>query len=138
MTANIESNAVDGDKNQQEEESKGKATYFFKILGRAEYLKPENLAGLEPEVEKLIKKINKAMISINFRREPIYIEDEKLYEPDNFKYKFAISKIAELREIRETFIGRAIHLNFNSWKESIEGMLKFNVTSTDEKARFKK
>ncbi|MHB1276477.1 MAG: hypothetical protein ACYC0D_11360, partial [Candidatus Humimicrobiaceae bacterium] len=105
---------------------------------RADYSKSENLKGLEPEVEKLIKKINKAMISINFRREPIYIEDEKLYEPENFKYKFAISKIAELREIREKFIGRAIHLSFNSWEAGIEGLLKFNVSTIEEKARFKK
>jgi len=88
------------DEEKQWEESTGKATYFFKILNRADYLIPENLQGLEAEVEKLIKKINKAMISINFRREPIYIEDEKLYEPDNVKYRFSISKIAELREIR--------------------------------------
>ncbi|MHB1337061.1 MAG: hypothetical protein ACYCXQ_14085, partial [Candidatus Humimicrobiaceae bacterium] len=127
-----------GDEKQPEEESKGKATYLFKILNRADYSKSENLKGLEPKVEKLIKKINKAMISINFRREPIYIEDEKLYEPENFKYKFAISKIAELREIREKFIGRAIHLSFNSWKAGIEGLLKFNVSTIEEKARFKK
>ncbi|MHB1444010.1 MAG: hypothetical protein ACYCXO_14885, partial [Candidatus Humimicrobiaceae bacterium] len=130
-------NGEDGEKTN-EEESKGKATYFFKILRRSDYSKPENLKGLEPEVEKLIKKINKAMISINFRREPIYIEDEKLYYPENFKYKFAISKIAELREIREKFIGRAIHLSFNSWKASIESLLTFNVSAIDEKARFKK
>ena len=78
------------------------------------------------------------MISINFRREPIYIEDEKLYEPDNVKYRFAISKIAELREIREKFIGRAIHLSFNSWKAGIESLLAFNVSAMEEKARFKK
>lgn len=130
-------NGEDGEKTN-EEESKGKATYFFKILRRADYSKPENLTGLESEVEKLIKKINKAMISINFRREPIYIEDEKLYDPANFKYKFAISKIAELREIREKFIGRAIHLSFNSWEASIESLLTFNVSATEEKARFKK
>ncbi|HEY5501462.1 MAG TPA: hypothetical protein VIK09_05730, partial [Candidatus Humimicrobiaceae bacterium] len=110
----------------------------FKILNRADYLIPENLQGLEAEVEKLIKKINKAMISINFRREPIYIEDEKLYEPDNVKYRFAISKIAELREIREKFIGRAIHISFNSWKTGIEKLLAFNVNTSEEKARFKK
>ncbi|MEI7615496.1 MAG: hypothetical protein WCJ54_02195, partial [Actinomycetota bacterium] len=84
------------------------------------------------------KKINKAMISINFRREPIYIEEEKLYEPDNVKYRFAISKIAELREIREKFIGRAIHISFNSWKAGIEKLLAFNVSTMDEKAKFKK
>lgn len=129
---------TNGDEEQQGEESTGKATYFFKILNRADYLKPENLQGLESEVEKLIKKINKAMISINFRREPIYIEDEKLYEPDNVKYRFAISKIAELREIREKFIGRAIHISFNSWKAGIEKLLAFNVSTSEEKARFKK
>ena len=133
-----EGKKTNGDEEQQGEESTGKATYFFKILNRADYLIPENLQGLEAEVEKLIKKINKAMISINFRREPIYIEDEKLYEPDNVKYRFAISKIAELREIREKFIGRAIHISFNSWKAGIEKLLAFNVNTSEEKARFKK
>jgi len=139
---NTEINSEDGQKTGEEEgaqeESTGKATYFFKILNRADYPKPENLQGLESEVEKLIKKINKAMISINFRREPIYIEEEKLYEPDNVKYRFAISKIAELREIREKFIGRAIHISFNSWKAGIEKLLAFNVSTMDEKAKFKK
>ena len=139
LAANIEDDKkADDDENGHEEESSGKATYFFKILNRSDYLKPENLKGLEAEVEKLIKKINKAMISINFRREPIYIEDEKLYEPDNIKYRFAISKIAELREIREKFIGRMIHLNFNSWRAGIEKLLAFNVSTREEKAKFKK
>ena len=129
---------AEGEKTESEEESTGKATYFFKILNRADYSNPANLANLEPEIDRLIKKINKAMISINFRREPIYIEDDDLYDPRNAKYKFAISKIAELRDLREKFIGRVIHLNFKSWKASIEELLKFNVTTTEEKARFRK
>ena len=125
-------------KTESEVESAGKATYFFKILNRADYSNPQNLANLEPEIDSLIKKINKAMISINFRREPIYIEDDDLYDPKNVKYKFAISKITELRELREKFIGRAIHANLDSWKAGIEELLKFNVTTTEEKARFRK
>lgn len=128
----------DNEKTGWKDEPGGKATYLFKILNRADYSKAENLAGLGNEVEKLMKKINKAMISINFRREPIYIEDEKLYYPENFKYRFAISKIEELREIREKFIGRAMHLNFDSWKASIDNLLAFNVSTADEKARLKK
>ncbi len=129
---------TDDQKTESDEESAGKATYFFKILNRADYSNPANLENLEPEIDSLIKKINKAMISINFRREPIYIEDDDLYDPQNAKYRFAISKISELRDLREKFIGRVIHLNFKSWKANIEELLKFNVTSTEEKAQFKK
>jgi hypothetical protein len=130
--------AAEDQKTESDGESAGKATYFFKILNRSDYSNPANLANLEPEIDRLIKKINKAMISINFRREPIYIEDDDLYDPKNAKYRFAISKISELRDLREKFIGRVIHLNFKSWKASIEELLKFNVTSTEEKERFKK
>lgn len=126
------------ERNTSETESTGKATYFFKIMSRADYLNPENLLKAEPEIDKLIKKINKAMISINFRREPVYIDENALYDPKNIKYRFAISKIAELRELREMFIGRVIHLNFDYWKNKIQELLKFNVDTVDEKAKFNK
>ena len=126
------------ERNTSETESTGKATYFFKIMSRADYLNPENLLKAEPEIDKLIKKINKAMISINFRREPVYIDENALYDPKNIKYRFAISKIAELRELRERFIGRVIHLNFDYWKNKIQELLKFNVDTVDEKAKFNK
>ncbi|MCL4386111.1 MAG: hypothetical protein M1475_05635 [Actinobacteria bacterium] len=126
------------ERNTSETESTGKATYFFKIMSRADYLNPENLLKAEPEIDKLIKKINKAMISINFRREPVYIDENALYDPKNIKYRFAISRIAELRELRERFIGRVIHLNFDYWKNKIQELLKFNVETIDEKTKFKK
>jgi len=126
------------EKSGPEEESAGKATYFFKILNRTDYSNPQNFKNLESEIDSLIKKINKAMISINFRREPIYIEDDDLYDPKNAKYKFAIAKIPELRELRTRFIGRVMHINPKSWKDNIEELLKYNITTSDEKTRFRK
>jgi len=135
----IDENIKNGDeKNTSETDSTGKATYFFKIINRNDYLNLENVLKIELEISNLIKKINKAMISINFRREPIYIDENALYDPKNIKYKFAISNIAELEELREKFIGRVIHLNFDYWKNKIQELLKFNVDTADEKAKFKK
>ncbi|MCL6088108.1 MAG: hypothetical protein M1475_06815 [Actinobacteria bacterium] len=128
----------DDEKSGSQEESAGKATYLFKIFNRANYLNSENPANSELEIDRLIKKINKAMISINFRREPIYIEDDDLYDPKNVKYKFAVVKIPELRDLRARFIGRAFHLNMQSWKNRIEELLKYNITAPDEKTRFRK
>ncbi|MCL5069972.1 MAG: hypothetical protein M1308_03630, partial [Actinobacteria bacterium] len=132
------SESADDGKSESEEESAGKATYFFKILNRTDYSNLQNLKNLESEIDGLIKKINKAMISINFRREPVYIEDDDLYDPKNVKYKFAIAKIPELRELRARFIGRVMHINPKSWKNNIEELLKYNITAPDEKTRFRK
>lgn len=122
-------NNVDNENTGSKEESAGKATYLFKISDKADYSDPENTKNLGSEVDLLIKKINKAMISINFRREPIYIKEDDLYDPKNAKYKFAIAKIPELGELRKRFIGRAIHLNMQSWKSSIEKLLSQDNSS---------
>ena len=88
----------------------GKATYFFKIP------EAENL-------DDLVKKINRCLLAINFRREPIYLKDEDLEKPDYSKYKIAISKIPELRLLRQLFIGRVIHTSPESWKENVNNLI---------------
>ncbi len=91
-------------------EGGGKATYFFKIP------KGENL-------DDLIKKINRCMLAINFRREPIYLSDEDLEKPDYSKYKIAISRIPELKLLRQLFVGRAIHTSPENWKENVNNLI---------------
>jgi len=91
-------------------EGGGKASYFFKV--------PEN-----EKTEDLVKKINRCMIAINFRREPIYLKDEDLEKPEYLKYKTAVNKIPELKLIRWLFAGRIIHTSPEEWKKNVDELV---------------
>ncbi len=119
-------------------ESGGKATYFFRIVSRKEYPNFKNLEDLHKEVDNFIKKINRCMLVINFRREPIYLPDEKLNEPQFAKYQYPIARIKELRELRQLFIGRVIHSTFDKWQSDVMDLLKFNITESDDDKKWKK
>lgn len=117
-------------------EEGGKATYFFRIVSRDEYCKLEDLEKLNEKVDAFIKSINRCMLAINFRREPIYLPDEKLKEPQYQKYNYAIVKIPELKKLREFFIGRVIHFSFEQWREDVMDLLKFNINVLDNTKRW--
>jgi hypothetical protein len=91
-------------------ESGGKATYLFKM-------------PTQEDIESLAQKFNSCMLAINFRREPIYLKDEDLEKPDYSKYKIAISKIPELKLLRQLFAGRVIHTSPENWKENINKLI---------------
>lgn len=89
-------------------EEGAKATYIFRI--------PEG-----EEISDFVKKINRCMIAINFRREPIYLKDEDLEKPDYLKYKTAIAKIPELKLLRQVFVKRIIHSSLENWTTQLMG-----------------
>lgn len=119
-------------------EVSGKATYFFRIISRKEYKNFKRIENLHKEVDRFIKRINRCMLDINFRREPIYLPDEKLEEPQYSKYKFAIQKLPSLRTLRSLFIGRIIHSSPEQWRQDVMDLLKFNVSAQDDDAKWKK
>jgi len=119
-------------------EGSGKATYFFRIVSRKDYPNLKNIEDLHRGVDNFIKRMNRSMLAINFRREPIYLPDEKLEEPQYQKYKFAIAKIPALRELRQLFIGRVIHRTPEQWKKDVMDLLKFNVSLRDDNEKWKK
>lgn len=109
-------------------EGGGKATYFFRMVSREAY--PNySLDELDQEADKFIKRINRCMLDINFRREPIYLPDKKLEEPAYFNYKFAVQKLASLRTLRKFFVGRVIHATPEQWKKDVMDLLRFNVST---------
>lgn len=119
-------------------EGGGKATYFFRIVSRKDYPNFKNIDDLHREVDNFIKRINRCMLAINFRREPIYLPDERLEEPQYQKYQFAIQKIPALQELRRLFIGRVIHSSPEQWKQDVLDLLKFNVGTLDDDTKWKK
>lgn len=113
-------------------EAGGQATYFFRLSSRRSYRRGGNLDELHREAEALLREINRGMLAINFRREPIYLDDEKLLEPRYLKYLYAVNKIPALRELRSRFIGRVSHTSPEQWREDADALLRFNVSAKND------
>jgi len=120
------------------EDGSGKATYFFRIVSRKDYPALKNIQDMHKEVDNFIKVINRCMLAINFRREPIYLSDERLADPQYTRYKFAIQKLQALQTLRRLFLGRIIHSSLEQWKQDVAELLKFNVTTLDDSVRWAK
>jgi hypothetical protein len=111
----------------------GNATYFFRIVGRNDYLRlASNLGELDTTMDGIIRRTNQLMLDINFRREPIFLSDEQLAEPKYTRYRYATQKISSLKELRQLFIGRIIHSSFEQWKSDVSKLLSFNMTAKDD------
>ena len=125
---------MDHDRDQFEESSAGgNATYFFRIAGTDEYAKlSRNIEQLDVQANMFAGKLSQLMLDINFRREPIYLSDQKIYaDPQYAKYRYAARKISSLRELRKLFIGRVIHSSFERWKSDVSDLLTFNKSAPD-------
>jgi hypothetical protein len=107
-------------------------------VGRQDYPKYKKLDDLHKQVDDFITKTNRALVSVNFRREPIYLPDEKLDEPRYQKYQFSIQLIPGLQMLRSHFIGRVIHSSPEQWKTDVMSLLKFNMSAKDDDARWTK
>jgi hypothetical protein len=113
------------------------ATYFFRVIGRKEYTQAKD-EDLIRELENFTKNINRYMIDINFRREPIYISEDQLENTKYIQYRFAIAKMPSLRILRSLFIGRVIHSSPDRWKNDVTSLLVFNAKSLDDTEKWKK
>ena len=120
------------------EENLGKATYFFRLVSRRDYPNYTTPEKLNEETDRFIKRINRCMLDINFRREPIYLPDERIEEPAYFKYKIATQRIPSLKLLRSLYIGRVIHASPEQWKNDVMDLLRFNVITQDDFAKWAK
>ncbi|MCX6642570.1 MAG: hypothetical protein NTV15_04190 [Candidatus Bathyarchaeota archaeon] len=116
----------------------GKATYVFRILDRDKYGKGVQEQLLRQEAHQFMDKTNYCMMEINFRREPIYMSEDKLAEPENEKYIYAATKLNSLKYLRKHFIGRIIHSSPEQWKKSLEDILTFNIRSIDNEEKWRR
>jgi hypothetical protein len=88
----------------------GRATYFFRL--------PPSGA-----VEEAVERITRALALVNFRREPVYLAEESLERQPRFhRYAIAARKLPELRALRESFAGRAMHTSLEQWTAQVEGI----------------
>lgn len=115
----------------------GRATYFFRIVPRAES------ADLEPEqvqekADRWVMEISYCMLAINFRREPIYLPEEKLDEPRYNKYLHSVRIIPGLVDLRQHFVGRVFHRDTEQWENDVRELLRFNVSIDDDSKKWAK
>jgi hypothetical protein len=102
----------------------GRATYFFRLV-------PPELAGQLQDaskraqlIETAIHQLNRAIVLLNFRREPIYLPDDSLLLQPRFRrYAIACRKLPELVRLRASFLGRAIHTTPAAWQKQFESYL---------------
>ena len=86
----------------------GHATYLFRLMEQQRF---DSLSGeaLADEVARGIASLNRALIQLNFRREPIYLSDEQIATGAFARYRVALRKLDYLRWARQAFLRRAIH-----------------------------
>jgi hypothetical protein len=102
----------------------GRATYFFRLVPPEQANLLDDPARAGTILESAIRQLNRALVLLNFRREPIYLSDEKLeMQPRYRRYAIACRKIPELRRLRASFLGRAIHTSPLSWRRQVGSFL---------------
>ena len=67
--------------------------------------------------------VSKAMVALNFYREPLYAPQKDVETGRFAEYKLAVRKLPYLRAARERFAGRVIHTTAAAWQKGLEKLL---------------
>jgi hypothetical protein len=102
----------------------GRATYFFRILLQDQAGQLLDPTRAPAALESAIQRLNRALILLNFKREPIYLSDESFEtQPRYRRYAIACRKIPVLRQLRTSFLGRALHTSPEAWQKQVQSIL---------------
>jgi hypothetical protein len=102
----------------------GRATYFFRLVPPEQASQLQDPAKGSALIDAAVRQLNRALVLLNFRREPIYLPNDALeIQPRYRRYAIACRKIPELRRLRASFLGRAIHTSLPAWQEQFESFL---------------
>ena len=100
----------------------GRATYFFKASGMESQESEHDNSASKTEIA--VRQINQALVMLNFRREPIYLPDASLQtEARHHRYAISCRKISALRQLRISYLGRAIHTTVDAWQRQVDTIL---------------
>lgn len=97
----------------------GHATYLFRMMEPRRFSSLSG-DGLADAVAASIARLNRALLTLNFRREPIYLPEDHIDAGRYARYKVALRKLDYLRWTREGFLGRAIHKDETTWRAQLE------------------
>jgi hypothetical protein len=113
-----------------------RATYLFRIMGRAEYANCSTSEVMKAAGSSM-ERTAEALAEINFRREPIYLDEGSLLNETYSNYRHAINALPGLRDLRLRFIGRIQHGSREQYSKDLDDLLRFNVTSMSDSERWK-
>jgi len=103
----------------------GRATYFFRLVDPGQAAKISDSAQAASVVDASIRRLNTVLAMLNFRRRPIYLSDDELAADPRFhRYAIAARRLPEVREVRASFLGRALHSSPEAWQTQVESILK--------------
>jgi hypothetical protein len=102
----------------------GRATYFFRLVDPAQAGQLRDPSTAAAALETGVRRLNRVLGLLNFRRRPIYLSDDELdRDPKFHRYAIAARRIPEVREVRASFLGRAIHSSFAAWQGQVKAIL---------------
>jgi len=102
----------------------GRATYFFRLLPRDHAARLQDKEQASGAVQEAVRSLNRAIVLLNFRREPIYLSDDSLATQPRFhRYAIASRKIPTLRQLRASFLGRALHTGLETWQKQVQTII---------------
>jgi hypothetical protein len=102
----------------------GRATYFFRLVSPEQAPELQDASKSAALIATAIRQLNRAIVLLNFRREPIYLPDDSLQLQPRFRrYAIACRKLPELVRLRSSFLGRAIHTTPAAWQKQFEAYL---------------
>jgi hypothetical protein len=102
----------------------GRATYFFRLVPPEQAAQLQDASKSPALIDAAIRQLNRAIVLLNFRREPIYLPDDSLMLQPRFRrYAIACRKLPELVRLRSSFLGRAIHTTPAAWQKQFESYL---------------
>jgi hypothetical protein len=103
----------------------GRATYFFRMVDPGEALQLRDPLQAPALIDSGVKRLNRVLGMLNFRRRPIYLSDDELeMDPKFHRYAIAARRLPELRQVRASLLGRAFHSSHDAWKQQVEGILE--------------
>jgi len=90
------------------------------------------------EAEGTMKALNEGMIATGFRREPIYLGEDRLSTTAYSKYLYAAKNLDVLRILRDRFYARIIHTTYENWQKDLTEAMAFNTKALQDEMRWSK
>jgi hypothetical protein len=79
------------------------ATYLFRVT------EPGTSPVGPDDVRRSVARLNRALLLLNFRREPLYLPEDRLDEGEHARYRVAVRKLDYLRWARGALVARVAH-----------------------------
>jgi hypothetical protein len=99
----------------------GRATYFFRIAPPQTY-REASPGELQELARQRVRSVSRALVALSFKREPIWLPDDKIRSGPYARYRLALRLSAPLKASRANFVGRAVH--GPAWQKQVDAALR--------------